>query len=66
MNLGPIGPGTRVVITDAFGAEYEVEALSAVRPGYVFPVVWVNRPLTAGGFEPVPWPAEAVRVASDG
>ncbi|HVA07221.1 MAG TPA: hypothetical protein VNG12_10825 [Acidimicrobiales bacterium] len=58
--------GDRVIITDAEGAEYEVEALSGVeKKGYAFPLVWVNRPMGAGGFDPTPWPAEAVRAATD-
>lgn len=62
-----IAPGTRVVITDAEGNDHEVEALSGIeRRGHAFPVVWVNRPLVSGDFEPTPWPAEAVRAATDG
>jgi hypothetical protein len=62
-----ITAGMRVIITDADGSDHEVEALSGVeQKGHAFPLVWVNRPLTSGGFEPMPWPAEAVRAASDG
>jgi plastocyanin len=58
-----IQAGTQVVIIDADGASHEVEALSGIEnKGHSFPVVWVNRPLTSGGFEPIPWPADAVRV----
>lgn len=54
------------MIIDASGAEFEVEALSGVEhKGHAFPLVWVNRPLTAGGFEPAPWPADSVRVVAD-
>ena len=61
-----VAPGVRVVIVDAAGAEHEVEALSGVEDkGHASPIVWVNRPLYAGGFEPMPWPADAVRVADD-
>jgi hypothetical protein len=61
-----IGPGVKVVITDAEGKEWETEALSAVeQKGHAFPLVWVNRPLVSGEFEPIPWPADSVRVASD-
>lgn len=67
METVAIQAGVRVVITDADGAEYEVEALSGVESkGHAFPLVWVNRPLVSGEFEPTPWPAEAVRVTSDG
>jgi hypothetical protein len=67
MSTRTIQPGARVVITDAEGNEHEVEALSEIeQKGHAFPLVWVNRPLTSGGFEPIPWPADAVRVASDG
>lgn len=60
-----IQAGSRVIITDADGNEHEVEALSGVeRKGHAFPLVWVNRPLTSGGFEPMPWPADAVRQVS--
>ncbi len=66
MSTTLIQPGVRVVITDADGIDHEVEALSAVeQKGHAFPLVWVNRPLGSGGFEPMPWPADAVRVASD-
>jgi hypothetical protein len=62
-----ITAGTKVVITDADGAEHEVEALSGVEhKGHAFPLVWVNRPLVSGEFEPTPWPADAVRLASNG
>ncbi len=64
MTTTTIAPGTRVIITDADGAEHEVEALSAVeQKGHAFPLVWVNRPLKSGDFEPTPWPAESVRLA---
>ena len=57
-----IAAGTRVIITDADGAEHEVEALSGIeQKGHAFPLVWVNRPLVSGDFEPTPWPADAVR-----
>lgn len=67
METATIQAGLRVIITDAEGAEHEVEALSGIeQKGHAFPLVWVNRPLVSGGFEPTPWPAEAVRVATDG
>lgn len=67
MGASTIEAGTRVVITDADGIDHEVEALSGIEhKGHAFPLVWVNRPRTSGGFEPMPWPAESVRVASDG
>lgn len=67
MSTTTIQEGMRVIATDAAGVDHEVEALSGVQhKGYGFPVVWVNRPLRSGEFEPVPWPAESVRVASDG
>jgi hypothetical protein len=60
-----IEAGTKVIITDAFGADHEVEALSGVEDeGHAFPLVWVNRPLKSGEFEPVPWPADSVRAVS--
>jgi hypothetical protein len=66
MKTTTIEPGVRVVITDAGGDEHVVEALSGiVQKGHSFPIVWVNRPLASGDFEPMPWPAEAVRVATD-
>jgi hypothetical protein len=61
----PIEPGVTVVITDAAGREHTAEALSAVEQGHRFTIVWVNVPLYAGGFEPTPWPADAVRVAAN-
>jgi hypothetical protein len=49
------------------GVEHEVEALSGIeQKGHAFPLVWVNRPLVSGEFEPMPWPADAVRVTTDG
>lgn len=67
MSITAIEAGTRVIVTDAEGVEYEVEALSGVESeGHAFPLVWVNRPLVSGDFEPMPWPAEAVRAASNG
>lgn len=57
-----ISEGDRVVITDVNGNEHEVTALSGVeREGHSFPIVWVARPLTAGGTDRIPWPAESVR-----
>ena len=67
METTTIQAGVRVVITDADGVDHEVEALSGIeQKGHAFPLVWVNRPLVSGRFEPTPWPAEAVRVASHG
>ena len=66
MSTTTIIAGTKVVITDVDGVEHEVEALSGVeRKGHAFPLVWVNRPLVSGEFEPTPWPADAVRVSDD-
>lgn len=66
MSTTDIQAGTRVIVTDAGGAEHEVEALSGVeQQGHAFPLVWVNRPLSSGGFEPTPWPAESVRVIAN-
>jgi hypothetical protein len=65
MHTTTITPGTRVTIREADGSEWEAEALSGVEErGHAFPIVWVNRPLTAGGFDPAPWPADAVEVVS--
>jgi hypothetical protein len=59
-----ITEGTPVVITDAFGKEWPTTALSGVEiKGHSFPVIWVKRPLTAGGWDKAPWPAESVRLA---
>lgn len=64
MTTQTIKPGVKVIITDAAGAEHEVDALSGIEyKGHAFPLVWVNRPLASGEFEPMPWPAESVRVA---
>ena len=58
-----ITAGTAVMITDASGEQHETEALSGVEAtGHSFPVVWVNRPLYVGGFEPMPWPADSVEL----
>ena len=67
MTTTTIQPGVRLIVTDADGAEHEVEALSGIEvKGHAFPLVWVNRPLVSGKFEPTPWPVDAVRVAADG
>jgi hypothetical protein len=67
MTTTTIQAGTKVVITDADGVEHLVEALSGIeQKGHSFPIVWVNRPMRSGDFEPTPWPAEAVRMVSDG
>lgn len=56
--------GTAVIITAADGSEHRTTALSGVeREGHNFPVVWVLRPLTDGGTDRVPWPADSVRPA---
>lgn len=66
MSATDIRAGAKVVVTDAEGVEHEVEALSGVeQKGHAFPLVWINRPLASGGFEPIPWPAESVRVISN-
>jgi len=59
--MSGIEPNTWVVVTDAEGDEYRVEALTGIEQGHKFPIVWVNRPLFQGGFDPMPWPAESVR-----
>jgi hypothetical protein len=62
MEAVDIAPGTPVIITDADGTEIQTTALSGIETdGHSFPVVWVERPLTAGGSDRVPWPLEAVR-----
>jgi hypothetical protein len=64
MQTTTIVPGMTVIVVDAEGVEHQVEALSGVETGgHNFPVVWVARPLAAGGTDRVPWPAEAVRPA---
>jgi hypothetical protein len=64
MKTAEITPGMQVVITDAYGAEHEVKALSAVETkGHSFPVIWIERPLASGATDRVPWPVEAVRPA---
>jgi hypothetical protein len=63
--MNPIEAGARILITDVEGKSHESVALSGVEmTGHSFPVVWVNRPLHAGGFEPMPWPAENVRATA--
>ena len=57
-----VQPGDAVIITDAFGREHHTKALSVLEvKGHTFPVVWVERPLTGGGWDRAPWPVEAVR-----
>lgn len=66
MDATEITQGTKLIITDASGTEHEAEALSGVEhKGHSFPIVWVNRPLKSGGFDPTPWPADAVRAVSN-
>lgn len=59
--MDEIKPNSMVIITDAYGHEHEVEALSGVERGRDMLIVWVNTPLKRGGYEPTPWPADAVR-----
>jgi len=62
-----IEAGSRVVITDANGDEYETEALGTPMRGRDMVVVWVNNPRFDGtGFDPTPWPIEAVRLSEGG
>jgi hypothetical protein len=59
-----IEAGTPVIITDAEGVDHEATALTGIEEkGHAFPLVWVNRPLVSGDFEPTPWPADSVRAA---
>jgi hypothetical protein len=65
METTDIAPGVPVIITDAYGAEIRTTALSGIETeGHSFPVVWVERPLKAGGTDRAPWPLEAVRAAT--
>ena len=62
--MDDLEPGTGVLITDAYGQTIPTRALSGVeKAGHSFPVVWVERPLTDGTTDRVPWPADAVRPA---
>lgn len=64
METADIAPGMTVLVTDAEGHEHRVKALSEIESdGHSFPIVWVARPLEAGGTDRVPWPLEAVRPA---
>jgi hypothetical protein len=64
MEAAEITPGMAVIITDSLGTEIKTTALSGVETeGHSFPVVWVERPLTDGSTDRVPWPFEAVRLA---
>lgn len=59
--------GDPVIAVDADGIEHVVTALSGVEvKGHSFPVIWINIPKKAGGFEPCPWPAESVRPRGGG
>lgn len=63
----PIGSQTTVIITDADGVDHLTKALSGIEQhGQAMPIIWVQRPLYSGGFEPCPWPAEYVRTTDDG
>jgi len=66
MEIRTIEPGLKVVVTDVADVDHEVELLHGAKyKGFAFPVAWLDRSLVSGGFEPVPWPAEVVLVASD-
>ena len=68
IRAGEVTGGTPVIITDAFGTEYATVALSGIEgrcEGHTFPVVWVERPLKAGGTDRCPWPLESVRLAGE-
>lgn len=56
-----ITAGTTVGATDANGKELTFKALSGVEAGHSFRVVWVEVPLSGGGTDRMPWPAEFVR-----
>lgn len=58
-----IGPGDHLFARDAWGKPVRLRALSGVETkGHNFPVVWVERPLAAGGTDRVPWPVEAIKM----
>jgi hypothetical protein len=63
--VSEIHAGDAVIITDTAENDWETTALAdPVRAAHDRWIVWVNRPLYAGGFEPMPWPLEAVRKAT--
>jgi hypothetical protein len=62
METAEIRPGSQVVAVDIDGNEHPVRALSTVETdGHTFPVVWIERPLSNGGSDRVPWPAESIK-----
>lgn len=62
--MAEIERGSSVIITDASGDEHQVEALSSPKAGHKFAIVWVNVPKYEGGFQPMPWPLDSVRLES--
>jgi hypothetical protein len=53
-----ISPGDTVVVTDAYGVEHTMSAVSGVeKDGHDFPIVWV----AVEGVGRIPWPVESVR-----
>jgi hypothetical protein len=68
--MAVIEPGSRVLARSAFDELLERRAVTGVRPGHDFPVVWVCsedewQAAGAEGREPdgLPWPAEDVSLA---
>lgn len=68
MEQGEFGPGDRVLVRDAAGDWLPRRAVSSVRPGHTFAVVWAAREdeweaAQAEERDPdaTPWPADDVR-----
>lgn len=58
----PLEAGVAVIVSDAFGEEHHMIALTCVETdGHDFPVVWVGDPTREG--QRIPWPVESVRLA---
>ena len=60
-----VKPGDAIEILDAEGAWHPARATSQVEQGRDFLIVWVERrPLPGGVEDEMPWPADAVRLAT--
>jgi hypothetical protein len=60
-----VKPGDAIQIRDVDENWHPARATSRVERGRDFLIVWVERRLSGGGTDVVPWPADAVRLDDD-
>ena len=57
-----VEPGVAVVVSDVFGEEHHMIALTGIETaGHDFPIVWVRDSQQEG--QRIPWPVESLRLA---